>query len=51
MTKDVKKTFADSGSSLLQELPECTEDAEMDLWLFKAATALSVARRVSEMFG
>ena len=42
--KDVRKTFADSVSCLFWELPECTVDAEVEWWLFKAAVASSAAR-------
>ena len=42
--KDVRKTFADSVSSLFRELLECTADAEVEWRLFKAATASPAVR-------
>jgi len=44
VNKNVRKTFADNVSSLFRELPECTEDAEVEWLLFKAAVASSAAR-------
>jgi len=42
--KDLRKTFADSVSSLFREIPECTADAEVAWQQFKAAVVSSAAR-------
>jgi len=39
-----KASFADNVPSLFRELPEYTEDAEVEWQLFKTVVALSVAR-------
>lgn len=44
LNEDVGKTFADSVSSLFRALQECTVDAEVERWLFKAVAVLSAAR-------
>jgi len=43
MDKVVRKTFADSVSSLFRKLPESTVNAEVEWLLFKAAVASSAA--------
>ena len=44
MNKDVRKTFVGNVSSLFRELPECTEEAEVEWLLFKAVVASTAAR-------